>query len=416
MAVAVPVWLDEDDLGCIICQELEPGRCAARAATSPLPKRNRNPSCKRSYKHRPASLGNISNPNHSVSFALFKVPVQTSIAEVVQELATLVGKLVDITKSMERLRPLSGSRPAEEVPWARSPMGSGGWGMARGSFPGSGVNLCKAAGRGESRAFTARWVLASSPWKPLSSLASLTLVTSSTSEGEMREILHDLEKIQEKLLGNCSWKEALDVQTPEAPSSSSCPRPDQSCLEPKRTSYFAQWAITPTFDLGSLSCSLEVSKDCRTVTVSHGQQNYPWSPQRFSASQVLCSQALSSGRQYWEVDTQYCNDWAIGVASWTMARNQMLGRTMDSWCIEWKGTGKLSAWTMAKETVLGSDRPGVVGIWLDLEEGKLAFYSVASQESLIYECEVSASSPLHPAFWLFGLRWGNSLIIKQARV
>ncbi|EHB13289.1 RING finger protein 135 [Heterocephalus glaber] len=333
-----------------------------------------------------------------ISFALFKVLVQKSIVEVVQELTALVGKLVDITKSIQRQRPLS--RP----------------GLAE---------------------------------KALSSLASLTLMTSSTSEREMRKILRDLEEIQEKLHGNFSWKEAPEAQTQEremrkilrdleeiqeklhgnfswkeapeaqtqeAPSSSSCPRPDQSCLEHKRTSQFAQWAITPTFDLRSLSCSLEVSKDCRSVTVCHGQQNYPWSPQRFSASQVLCSQALSSGRQYWEVDTQYCNDWAVGVASWTMARNQMLGRTMDSWCIEWKGTGKLSAWTMAKETVLGSDRPGVVGIWLDLEEGKLAFYSVANQDSLIYECEVSAFSPLHPAFWLFGLRWGNSLIIKQARV
>lgn len=152
------------------------------------------------------------------------------------------------------------------------------------------------------------------------------------------------------------------------------------------------------------------------MTVCRCQQNYLWSPQRFSASQVVCSQALSSGRQYWEVDTQYCNNWAVGVASGTMARDRMLGRTNDSWCIEWKDTGKLSAWTMAKETVLGSDRPGVVGIWLDLEEGKLAFYSVANQESLVYECEVSASSPLHPAFWLFGLQPGNSLIIKQAKI
>ncbi|XP_023575621.1 E3 ubiquitin-protein ligase RNF135 [Octodon degus] len=260
------------------------------------------------------------------------------------------------------------------------------------------------------------------------SLASPPLLTSRTSEKETREILHALEEIQEKLRGNVSWKEAPAKQTqdepiylrrtelPEALCSPSCTQPDRSWPAPKRPSQFAQWAISPTFDSGSLSCSLEVSKDCRTVTVSHRQQNYPWSPQRFSASQVFCSQALSSGRQYWEVDTQHCNHWAVGVASWTMARDRILGRTMDSWCVEWKGTGKLSAWTMAKETVLGSDRPGVVGIWLDLEEGKLAFYSVASEESLLYECKVSACSPLHPAFWLFGLRQGNSLIIKQARM
>lgn len=99
-----------------------------------------------------------------------------------------------------------------------------------------------------------------------------------------------------------------------------------------------------------------------------------------------------------------------------MKRTQILGRTSDSCCIEWKGTGQLSAWHMVEETVLGSDRPTVVGIWLDLEEGKLAFYSVANQEKLIYECPVPASSPLHPAFWLYGLNPGNALTIRPVNV
>ncbi|XP_058429522.1 E3 ubiquitin-protein ligase RNF135 isoform X3 [Marmota monax] len=221
-------------------------------------------------------------------------------------------------------------------------------------------------------------------------LTSLNLETSNTSEGRMGEILHDLEEIQKNLQENVTWKAAPEEQT--------------------------QGIINPTFDLGSLSCILKVSEDCRTVTVSQFRQPYPWSQERFSTSQVLCSQALSSGRHYWEVDTKCCNNWAVGVASWGMSRDRMLGRTADSWCIEWKGTGQLSAWTMVKETVLGSDRPGVVGIWLDLEERKLAFYSVASQEKLLYECEMAASSPLHPAFWLYGLTPGNSLIINQVRV
>lgn len=80
-----------------------------------------------------------------------------------------------------------------------------------------------------------------------------------------------------------------------------------------------------------------------------------------------------------------------------MRRDQILGRTRDFWCVEWKGTSQLSAWDMVKKTVLGSNRPSVVGIWLDLEEGKLAFYSVADQVTLLYECPVSVAFPLHPA-------------------
>nr|XP_034349353.1 E3 ubiquitin-protein ligase RNF135-like [Arvicanthis niloticus] len=192
-----------------------------------------------------------------------------------------------------------------------------------------------------------------------------------------------------------------------------CLLPDQRCPVPRKASHFSLWAISPTFDLETISCILEVSNNCRTVTVSRGLHYYPPSPGRFSISQVLCSQSFSSGQKYWEVDTRHCSHWAVGVASWGMKRDQMLGRTMDSWCIEWKGPGQFSAWAMMKKTDLHLGLPEVVGVWLDLELGKLAFYSVADQERLLYECEVSSSSPLHPAFWLYGLKPGNYLEIKQ---
>uniref|UniRef100_F1RKW3 E3 ubiquitin-protein ligase RNF135 n=2 Tax=Sus scrofa TaxID=9823 RepID=F1RKW3_PIG len=252
------------------------------------------------------------------------------------------------------------------------------------------------------------------------SLASPKLVTSNTPEAKMRDILHDLKKIQGKLQENFTWKGALEeqkqVDITEALSSSSSLLPDQSHLVPKRASSFAQWAISPTFDLGSLSCSLEVSEDHRTVTVSHYPQSYPWSPERFASCQVLGSQGFSSGQRYWEVDTQRCSHWAVGVASRGMRRDQILGRTSDSWCVEWNGASQLSAWHVVKQTVLGSDRPGVVGIWLDFEKEKLAFYSVADQEKLLYEYPVSASFALYPAFWLYGLYPGNSLTVRQVNL
>uniref|UniRef100_A0A8I3WVX4 Ring finger protein 135 n=1 Tax=Callithrix jacchus TaxID=9483 RepID=A0A8I3WVX4_CALJA len=294
-----------------------------------------------------------------------EVEVQKSITEVGQELTELGERLVDIVRSLQSQRPLSESGPDNEL----SILGK--------------------------------------------------LVTSDAAAGKIKDILHDLEEIQEKLRENFSWKEAPEAPTQrehlEAQSSSSCPMSDQSPAL-RRASHFAQWAINPTFNLKSLSCSLEVSRDFHTVTVSPRPQPYRGSCERFSTSQVLCSQALSSGKHYWEVDTRNCSHWAVGVASWEMSRDQVLGRTTDSCCVEWKGTNQLSAWHMVKETVLGSDRPGVVGIWLNLEEGKLAFYSVDNQEKLLYECTISASSPLHPAFWLYGLHPGNYLIIKQVKV
>ncbi|XP_023038614.1 E3 ubiquitin-protein ligase RNF135 isoform X1 [Piliocolobus tephrosceles] len=363
---AVPVWLAEDDLGCIICQELLDwpatlpcghsfcrrcleGLWGARGAG----RRWACPTCREGAAQQPRLRKN-----------------------------TLLQDLAD--KYRRAARELEASSDSAPCP-------------GPGSSPDFSLTL-----------------------RPRRCPALPRLLISDTAAGKIRDILRDLEEIQKKLRENVTRKEASEAQTqgelPEAPSSSSCPLPDQSHLAPKRASQFAQWAIHPTFNLKSLSCSLEVSTDSRTVTVSHRLQPYRWSCERFSTSQVLCSQALFSGKHYWEVDTRNCSHWAVGVASWEMSRDQVLGRTMDSCCVEWKGTNQLSAWHMVKETVLGSDRPGVVGIWLNLEEGKLAFYSVDNQEKLLYECAISASSPLHPAFWLYGLHPGNYLIIKQVKV
>ncbi|XP_057631402.1 E3 ubiquitin-protein ligase RNF135 [Chionomys nivalis] len=414
---AVPVWLSEEDLSCIICRELldlpttlpcghsfcyrclddlwvkqragvggRPWACpTCREAPEAKPKLRKNPLLQDlADKYRQAALELEPGPETAPAPAPMPVPprrpapppvtVQKSTTEeVIQKLTELVRQLVDVVKSLPTQNPLSGSEPDNEL---------GILGMASSS-------------------------------EKEHSLSSPKAVASSASERKIREILHNLEEIQEKLQGGVTWKEAPGEQVPEMPSSSLCLPPVQRCPVPRKASQFALRAISPTFDLRSLSCNLEVSNSCRTVTVSRCPQPYSWSPERFLISQVLCSQALSSGQNYWEVDTRNCNHWAVGVASWGMKRDQMLGRTMDSWCIEWKGPGQFSAWAMVKKTDLHLGRPGVVGVWLDLELGKLAFYSVSAQEKLLYECEVSASSPLHPAFWLYGLSPGNYLEIKQ---
>uniref|UniRef100_A0A8C3WIL1 E3 ubiquitin-protein ligase RNF135 n=1 Tax=Catagonus wagneri TaxID=51154 RepID=A0A8C3WIL1_9CETA len=415
---AIPVWLAEDDLGCIICHELlawpatlpcghsfcrnclvglwDAGRrwscpTCREGGTRPLQLRkntmlqdlvDKYSRAARELEDRSPVPGPARSPapGPRCHTAQLRVVAQKSITEVGRELAELVDQLVDTVGSLQSQRCLPESEPDNELRTLASALLDG-------------VDL---------------------------SLASPKLVTSNTPEAKMRDFLHDLKEIQGKLRENFTWKgtpeEQMQVDVSEALSSSSSLVSDQSHLVPKRASSFAQWAISPAFDLGSLSCSLEVSEDHRTVTVSHYPQPYPWSPERFASCQVLSSQGFSSGQQYWEVDTQHCSHWAVGVASRGMRRDQILGRTSDSWCLEWNGAGQLSAWHMVKAAVLGSDRPSVVGIRLDLEEGKLAFYSVADGEKLLYEYPVSVSFVLYPAFWLYGLYPGNSLTVRQVNL
>ncbi|KAK2111438.1 hypothetical protein P7K49_011184 [Saguinus oedipus] len=510
---AVPVWLVEDDLGCIICQGLldwpatlpcghsfcrrcleslwgargAGGRwacptCREVAAQQPRLRKNTLLQDLADKYRRAAEAGPDWAPSpgpgssavprprrrgtQELNFAVLKVQVQKSITEVGQELTELGERLVDIVRSLQSQRPLSESGPDNELSIL---------GKLKDAVS---LNLLSFSSLPDMDDWTFGMLETFSSGVDLS-MAFPKLVTSDAAAGKIKDILHDLEEIQEKLRENFSWKEAPEAQTQSElilfiggglnvevggngevlhgfvlwgqdprvqlhyhcgvgnQSISACPSIEGSRLQRQsRLRLYTQehseatfehlccghqlqptaWAINPTFNLKSLSCSLEVSRDFHTVTVSPRPQPYCGSCERFSTSQVLCSQALSSGKHYWEVDTRNCSHWAVGVASWEMDRDQVLGRTTDSCCVEWKGTNQLSAWHMVKETVLGSDRPGVVGIWLNLEEGKLAFYSVDNQEKLLYECTISASSPLHPAFWLYGLHPGNYLIIKQVKV
>ncbi|XP_021069095.1 E3 ubiquitin-protein ligase RNF135 [Mus pahari] len=410
---AVPVWLSEDDLSCIICQGLLnspttlpcghnfclrclnglwvskragvddcPWACPmCRKGPSTKPMLHKNPLLqdlveKYCQAVREVEAGPEPEPAPAPRSLCRPTPpqvtVQKSTTNVIQELTEMVRKLVDDVKSLQTQRPSLGS----------------GLDNAQGIPP------------------------TDSSSEEEHSLDSPKPVTFNVSQNKIREILQNLEEIQEKLQGCVPWRGPPREHVQEMTSSLSL-LPDQRCPVPRKASHFSLWAISPTFDLGSISCNLEVSNNLRRVTVSRGLHAYHWSPKRFSISQVFCSQALSSGRKYWEVDTRNCSHWAVGVASWSMKRDGMLGRTMDSWCIEWRGPDQFSAWAKMKKTDLQSGLPEVVGVWLDLESEKLAFYAVADRERLLYECEVSSSSPLHPAFWLYGLSPGNYLEIKQ---
>ncbi|XP_074045072.1 E3 ubiquitin-protein ligase RNF135 [Macrotis lagotis] len=234
------------------------------------------------------------------------------------------------------------------------------------------------------------------------------------------EILNDIKELKTKIQEKLIWEETPSKINEESPGTSCSLRlqPAQRQPGPRRSSQLTKWSVLPIFDQKTASYYLELSKDCQKVTVSQHRQIYPPSCERFQNSQILCCQGFSSGRLYWEVNTQYGSDWAIGVASKDIiAHNHWLGRTADSWCVEWSDTSEeLCYWHKKKEAVIDKDKPMVVGVWLDLEQNKLSFYSVTDEEKLLYQFELPIPMPIvFPAFWLYGLQPGNSLIINKVR-
>ncbi|XP_061471342.1 E3 ubiquitin-protein ligase RNF135 isoform X4 [Rhineura floridana] len=177
---------------------------------------------------------------------------------------------------------------------------------------------------------------------------------------------------------------------------------------------FSQWASNVTFDHKRAHKRLEITKDKRKVIVTSHPFDYEHSPKRFCISQVMGSQGFSEGRHYWEVSTKDSTGWAIGVATEDIGGNDQLGRTELSWCIEWSNK-QLLAWYRNQETQISEEKPLEVGVFLDIPNKRLSFYSLTGKETFLYHFEINVVSPLYPAFWIYGMVTDNSLTLNNIK-
>lgn len=169
-----------------------------------------------------------------------------------------------------------------------------------------------------------------------------------------------------------------------------------------------------TFDPTRVHERLALTAQNRRVVVSSHPTTYQPSPKRFYISQVMCSQGFFTGSHYWEVITKDSDGWAVGVAHEMIGKKEKLGRTENSWCVEWLGPKKqLSAWHKDQETLLHKDKPLKVGVFLELQKKTVSFYSITDKEMLLHTFEISTSHPLYPAFWLYTLERNGSLTLSQ---
>ncbi|XP_045072403.1 E3 ubiquitin/ISG15 ligase TRIM25-like isoform X1 [Coregonus clupeaformis] len=129
---------------------------------------------------------------------------------------------------------------------------------------------------------------------------------------------------------------------------------------------------------------------------------------RFDISQWMAEQEFSEGCHYWDVDTSASASWAVGVSYPSIGRRDHLGRTANSWCLEWS-RDKLCYWHDNIEEFIKHGCPSIVRLALDVTNGTLSFYSLSDSQTLLHCVEEGFTEPVRPVFWLFGLKPNNAL-------
>ncbi|XP_036796400.1 E3 ubiquitin-protein ligase RNF135-like isoform X4 [Oncorhynchus mykiss] len=129
---------------------------------------------------------------------------------------------------------------------------------------------------------------------------------------------------------------------------------------------------------------------------------------RFDISQWMAEQEFSEGCHYWDVDTSASVGWAVGVSYPSIGRRDQLGRTANSWCLEWS-RDKLCYWHDNIGVFIKHGCPSIVRLALDVTNGTLSFYSLSDSQTLLHCVEEGFTEPVRPVFWLFGLKLNNAL-------
>ncbi|XP_051783791.1 tripartite motif-containing protein 16-like [Erpetoichthys calabaricus] len=176
--------------------------------------------------------------------------------------------------------------------------------------------------------------------------------------------------------------------------------------EPQNREEFLQYFCPLTLDINTAHRHLHLSEGNKKVTSEGTKAEYPDHPDRFDhCVQVLCREALTGTRCYWEVE---CSGrfMKIGVAYKGLDRKGGvwecgLGYNDKSWSLVWS-LSQYSVRHNKKRTVISAPYSPRIGVYLDWPAGSLSFYSVSHTMTLLHRFNTSFTEPLYPGFG-FGL-------------
>uniref|UniRef100_A0A8C4RI22 B30.2/SPRY domain-containing protein n=1 Tax=Erpetoichthys calabaricus TaxID=27687 RepID=A0A8C4RI22_ERPCA len=165
-----------------------------------------------------------------------------------------------------------------------------------------------------------------------------------------------------------------------------------------------QYFCPLTLDINTAHRDLRLSEGNKKVTYEGTKAKYPDHPDRFDYwFQVLCREALTGTRCYWEVECS--GDFMmIGVAYKGLSRKGegsecSLGNNNKSWCLQCSHS-QYSLCHNNQWTVISAPYSPRIGVYLDWPAGSLSFYSVSHTMTLLHRFNTSFTEPLYTGFWL----------------
>ncbi|XP_061754214.1 finTRIM family, member 82 isoform X3 [Nerophis ophidion] len=172
--------------------------------------------------------------------------------------------------------------------------------------------------------------------------------------------------------------------------------------EPRTRADFVKYFCQLKLDPISAYKELYISEHSRKVIRTRDLQPYGDNPERFdSFAQVLCREALSGGRFYWEIE--WSGEFSIGVAYRSISRKGkgslcLLGYNDRSWSLLCSDSG-YSAWHNRVDKAVSGPHSPRIGVYLDHTAGVLAFYSIGSGVmTLLHRFDTTFTEPLYPGF------------------
>ncbi|XP_023805431.1 tripartite motif-containing protein 16-like protein [Oryzias latipes] len=180
---------------------------------------------------------------------------------------------------------------------------------------------------------------------------------------------------------------------------------NKSIPDPKTRADFLKFVSPVSFDPNTAHTFLRLTEENKKVTnTTPWQHPYPDVPDRFEhCRQVLASESFYLNRHYFEADISG-EGTHIGLTYKSIERkgdasSSCITGNDFSWCIQWNGR-TFSAWHSNVETPLNVEKFTRVGVYLDYTQGRLAFYGVDENMTLLHEFKAKFLEPLYPAFWL----------------